>query len=106
MVFNKGMSQAAIHRAVEIAGGQSALARKVGARQQEIWNWLNGRPIPDHRRPAIERETGVAVEDLGNGDVHWQRVPDPDWPHPAGRPCIDVARSTPTTNQQETRDAA
>ena len=24
----------------------------------------------------------------------------------AGRPCIDVARSTPTTNQQETRDAA
>lgn len=24
-------------------------------------------------------------------DVVWARVPDPGWPHPDGRPCIDVA---------------
>ena len=50
--------------------------------------------IPPERRPAIElhKWPEVCVEQLGD-DVHWVRVPDPDWPHPDGRPCLDVARA-------------
>lgn len=80
--------------AITIAGGQTELARLIGARQQEVWNWLNGRPVPEHRCPAIERalEGRVTCEDL-RPDVAWSRMPDPDWPHPQGRPVIDVARA-------------
>lgn len=89
---NPAMLNQPIQRAVAAAGGQSSLARLIGARQQEVWNWLNGRPIPEHRCPAIERAvcSQVTCEEL-RPDVRWQRVPDPAWPHPGGRPCIDVA---------------
>lgn len=81
-----------IELAVSIAGSQTELAHAAGALQQEVWHWLNGRPIPDHRCPAIERATAgqVTVEQLRE-DVRWARVPDPAWPHPSGRPTIDVA---------------
>ena len=43
---------------------------------------------------VAEARSGVEalsmVEEL-RPDVHWIRVPDPDWPHPQGRPAIDVA---------------
>ncbi|RZL38727.1 MAG: hypothetical protein EOP35_05150 [Rubrivivax sp.] len=86
-------STSSIRQAVQAAGGQTALAQRIGARQQEIWNWLNGRQVPDHRCPAIERESGVPVEQL-RSDLRWVRVPDPNWPHPKGRPCIDVIGPT------------
>lgn len=78
--------------AVRIAGGQTELARRIGAKPQEIWNWCNGRQIPAERCPSIERAVAgqVGVEAL-RPDVHWHRVPDPCWPHPGGRPLIDVA---------------
>ncbi len=78
--------------AIELAGGQSALARLIEAKPQEVWNWANGRAIPPDRCPTIERATAgkVTCEEL-RPDVRWQRVPDPAWPHPEGRPCIDVA---------------
>jgi hypothetical protein len=37
--------------------------------------------------------------DLSRTDIRWHRVPDPAWPHPAGRPLIDV--SAVAAQQQE-----
>ena len=90
-------------QAITIVGSQSALARLIGAKQQEVWNWLNGRAVPCARCPDIEDATkgAVTVEQL-RPDVVWQRVPDPAWPHPDGRPCVDVARRV----RVEMRDAA
>lgn len=54
----------ALKRSVEIVGGQTALARKIGGdvKQSHVWNWLNR----DKRAPAeyifkIERATNGAV---------------------------------------------
>lgn len=54
-------------RAVSIAGGQSALARKLGVSQTTVWKWLNGiRKVPGPRAREIERMTGgrVTAEEL------------------------------------------
>lgn len=84
----------ALELAVKECEGQTALARAIGVPQQVVWAWLNRgdqRPPPE-RSPAIELATrgNVTVEQL-RPDVRWARIPDPDWPHPDGRPTIDVA---------------
>jgi DNA-binding transcriptional regulator YdaS (Cro superfamily) len=90
-------------------GTMSVLSAAIGAHSPDMSRWASGaRPIPPERCPAIERATDgrVTCEELRQ-DVHWQRVPDPTWPHPDGRPCIDVARPTTTTaTQQGVCDAA
>lgn len=46
----------------------------------------------------IEREShgAVPVDELIEGSA-WKRIPDPDWPHPEGRPLLDFAPDrTPT----------
>jgi len=55
----------ALRRAVEAAGGQSALARVVGKSQPTVWYWLNelGR-VPGEYVLAIEAHTGVSRHDL------------------------------------------
>lgn len=73
------------------------------------------RQTPADRCPAIERATAgkVTVEDL-RPDIRWHRIPDPDWPHPLGRPAIDVAapaaaitaEAAPPAPAEEARDAA
>jgi hypothetical protein len=75
-------------------GGPTAVARMLGIKAPSVIGW-NGR-IPADRCPAIERATNgrVPCEEL-RPDVRWQRVPDPAWPHPEGRPCLDVAGPTP-----------
>jgi len=82
-----------IQAAAAAVGGQTALAAVLGLKQPTISEWARGdRPIPPDRCPAIERATEgkFQVEEL-RPDVRWVRVPDADWPHPDGRPCIDVA---------------
>lgn len=82
---------APLEAAIKAAGGTSALATVVGLGQSAISNWRARGTAPDPSYcPAIERATGVSVEEL-RPDVCWHRVPDPDWPNPAGRPLIDVA---------------
>ena len=59
------MSLEALERAVDLAGGQTALATALGVAQGRIWNWLNR----DQRVPAemvipIEEATGVSRHDL------------------------------------------
>lgn len=86
-----------------------AVAAAIGVNEQYLYQCLTRRrPTPPDRCPDIERATDgrVPCEEL-RPDVRWQRVPDPTWPHPDGRPCLDVARPLPTTTTpQETRNAA
>jgi DNA-binding transcriptional regulator YdaS (Cro superfamily) len=75
---------------ISMLGGPSKVAKILGIKPPSVIGWC-GR-VPPQRCPAIERATAGAVtaEQL-RPDVRWVRVPDPRWPHPAGRPCIDVA---------------
>jgi hypothetical protein len=70
----------------------SEIAAALGISRSAVSMW--GGRVPATRRVELERllftTKGAQVEDFGV-DVVWHRVPDPDWPHPAGRPCIDVA---------------
>lgn len=80
------------------------VAAAVGLHEQYLYQCTAGhRKLPAEHAPSIERATAgrVTCEEL-RPDVHWQRVPDPDWPHPGGRPCIDVAAPV----EKEARDAA
>lgn len=72
---------------------QARFAARIGAHAPDLSRWLDGvRTMPAGRCPQIELATEgrVTCEEL-RPDVHWIRVPDPDWPHPQGRPAIDVA---------------
>ncbi|RZJ12182.1 MAG: hypothetical protein EOP39_04290 [Rubrivivax sp.] len=75
---------------IEQLGGPAEVARMCGIKSPSVIGW-NGR-IPKERCPDIERATvgRWAVETL-RPDIRWQRVKDSAWPHPLGRPCIDVA---------------
>ena len=74
-------------------GRGGILASALHVPPELLSQWKTGaRRVPADRCPAIERATAgaVACETL-RPDVAWQRIPDSDWPHAAGRPCIDVA---------------
>lgn len=90
-----------MHNMIDILGGPTAVARMVGCKPPSVMEWRT-RGIPPDRCPAIERAKGgsVTCEEL-RPDVRWQRVPDPDWPHPDGRPCIDVAAPTEPTPERQ-----
>ena len=61
----------------------------VGVTPPSVIDW-RGR-IPKERCPAIERETaGKFTCEAMRPDVSWVRVRDAAWPHPKGRPLIDV----------------
>lgn len=66
----------ALARAVDVAGGQSALARAIGVRQGLVWAWLNRTAdgVPPTRCPQIESAVDGAVtcEEL-RPDVTWHR---------------------------------
>ncbi|MFI9652822.1 transcriptional regulator [Guyparkeria halopsychrophila] len=53
----------ALARAVDLAGSQSELARRIGVDQPHIWNWLNrGRKrVPGEYVIPIEEAVGGAV---------------------------------------------
>lgn len=52
----------ALKRAVEIAGGQTALAKALGVQQAHVWNWLNrDKVLPGEYAIPIERATGGQV---------------------------------------------
>jgi DNA-binding transcriptional regulator YdaS (Cro superfamily) len=77
---------------IDQLGGPTAVARMVGCRVPSVIEWRK-RGIPADRCPAIERATSGAVTvEVLRPDAAWSRIPDPSWPHPAGRPVIDVAR--------------
>jgi TorA maturation chaperone TorD len=56
------MIETPLERAVAIAGGQSALARKLGVKQANVWHWLNrAEHVPAEQAIAIEHATGGQV---------------------------------------------
>ncbi len=56
------MEVQALEKAVELVGGQTALAASIGVKQTHVWNWLNR----DKRVPA---ERVIAVEEATDGQV-------------------------------------
>jgi DNA-binding transcriptional regulator YdaS (Cro superfamily) len=80
---------------LEITAAKRAdIAERVGLHEQYLYQCFSGRrSLPTEHCPAVERATAgdVTCEAL-RPDVPWSRIPDPTWPHPAGRPVIDVAR--------------
>jgi DNA-binding transcriptional regulator YdaS (Cro superfamily) len=70
------MSSEPLANAVEILGGQAALARAIGKRQQHVYNWLR-KPssLPETVAIEIERltERKVTVEQL-LPDVPWHVI--------------------------------
>lgn len=80
----------AMYALIKRLGGPTEIARMLGIKVPSVSGW-RGRPPPE-RCPAIERATAGRVTcEMMRSDVRWQRVPDPTWPHPGGRPCLDVA---------------
>ena len=78
------------------------LARKLGLESSsQVRQWRHGYA---NRRPSpttcaeIERVTDGAVvcEDL-RSDLTWKRVKDKAWPHPQGRPLLEVAATAGAT---------
>jgi DNA-binding transcriptional regulator YdaS (Cro superfamily) len=65
-----------LKRAIEAAGGQSELARRITKTQSVISFWLrSGTPVPAEYAIAIERAVGGVVtrEEL-RPDIIWDRV--------------------------------
>jgi DNA-binding transcriptional regulator YdaS (Cro superfamily) len=95
-----------LEEAIDLCGGQAGLAARMttvrqqsgrpAVRQQNVWNWLtrSGGTVPGEQCPDLEYATDgkVSCEQL-RPDIDWVRVPDSAWPHPNGRPCMDVASS-------------
>lgn len=53
----------ALQKAIDIAGGQAALARRVGKKPGHVWAWLNrDRRVPVEMCKAIEAATHGAVQ--------------------------------------------
>lgn len=72
---------------------QMDLCRKIDAHSADMSRWVTGdRPVPIERCAAIERATGgiVKCEKL-RPDVRWSRIADKVWPHPDGRPVVEVS---------------
>jgi DNA-binding transcriptional regulator YdaS (Cro superfamily) len=62
------LKQTPLQKAVEIAGGQAPLARKIKALvegsnvlQQHVWHWLQCGKVPPQYAKAIETATGGEV---------------------------------------------
>jgi hypothetical protein len=83
-------------------GRQAALAGELGIRPPTVSDWAAGdKRVALDRCPAIERATqGAVTVEVLRPDAAWSRIPDPSWPHPAGRPVIDVARPVVAVAQE------
>lgn len=96
--------QQAMKDVLRVLDGHQAVAQALGyPDRRNVWPWTGlGRALPPEKAPALEKATGlkgeiVSVERLCPA-ASWVRVPDPAWPHPEGRPCLDVA---PVTQQPQ-----
>ena len=54
----------ALKRAIELCGGVTALANKIGVKQPVVSMWLQRGQVPAERVLAIETATGVSRHDL------------------------------------------
>ena len=56
------MSTRGLKKAIKIAGGQTALAKKVKVSQRAVWNWLN-------RQKSVPAERVLSIEKATDGEV-------------------------------------
>lgn len=54
------MTKTALRKAIKAAGGQTALAKKIGSTQGHVSKWLEREYIPAEKVLPIERATGVS----------------------------------------------
>lgn len=67
----------ALQVAIDKAGGQAALAARIGVKQQLVWNWLNrGNAVPPEHCAAIEQATEGTVTRRDLRPEDWARI----WP--------------------------
>lgn len=94
-----------IQTAIQAVGGPAEASRLLEVSVQAVCFWRDGqRQFPADKCPALEQgTTGAVTCEQMRPDVRWHRIPDPAWPHPEGRPLIDVTRAAVA---QEVRDAA
>jgi DNA-binding transcriptional regulator YdaS (Cro superfamily) len=86
--------KAELAAAAALIGGQAALARLLGYDDRRNVNpWFStARPFPEEHCPTVEFATnGKHTCERLRPDVRWVRIADANWPHPNGRPAIDVA---------------
>lgn len=72
-------------------GRQAALCKLIGAHPPDMSRWISGgRLIPKSKCALIELHTkGESRCEENRADLAWVRIPDPNWPHPDGRPVVD-----------------
>lgn len=58
------MSKEALKKAIEKAGGQTALAEAIGKTQGHVSNWLRRDKVPPEMVLPIEGATGISRHDL------------------------------------------
>lgn len=64
--IRRAPNASALHRACKLAGGQVALAKKIGTSQSQVWYWLlrSKKGVPGHFVIPIEAVTGVPRQEL------------------------------------------
>lgn len=55
------INETAIHKAVALAGGQSALARQMGLKPQAVQRWCKTGKVPAERVIEVERIVAAQV---------------------------------------------
>ena len=69
-----------------------AFAKKCDTSRHHLQNCAYGyKPIGAKLAVAIERESRGALNVDSVLPAKWQRVKDKSWPHPLGRPLLDLA---------------
>lgn len=94
----------------EPAGAAAKLAKTLGIPPALVSQWTadaGARQIPAPRCLAIERATDgdVTCEEM-RPDVVWVRVKDRRWPHPKGRPLVDLSAPPPAEPEPKPTQAA
>lgn len=64
MTSGSSITDTPIQRAARAAGGQSALARRVGVQPQSVNLWVRHGRVPAERVLAVEAATGVPRHEL------------------------------------------
>ena len=55
----------ALKKAIDLAGGQTQVAKKCNTTQQRVWNWINrDKKLPAEYVLTIEKLTGVSRHEL------------------------------------------
>ena len=79
MATDRPVLNEALHHAVLICRGQTALARKIGAgvKQAHVWSWLyKTGVVPPQHLEAVEAATNgvVSMRELVRGKLHRDRA--------------------------------